>query len=108
MKSYELIKSIYERNMHKANIFLSQKQFSFFVSLQVSEGNFNTCPNHGQLKHHVCYIDQNGNWLDSLTLEESIKLDQTKIKKVELVPPPHYIRKNGFNLYKIFISPMVV
>lgn len=102
MKSFELIKQIYERAPNKDKAFLTKNQESFFFKLQTEEGNFNAYA--GGKKHNVCIIDKNGEWRIDLTKGEAIEMGEENIKYVELHYPPFYIKRNGFNLLRIVIK----
>lgn len=101
MNSVELVKSIYERAVEnkKAICWVSEKQEAFLFSLLYRENKVSK----GDVKQYIATILPTGEWVDNLTYGEAIKIGEQLLKRVYLVKPPHYIRREGFQIKKIII-----
>lgn len=101
MNSTELAKSIYEKaTQNGKQAWLSDKQNSFIFSLLEKEGRLN----ENSTSHFVAYIMPDGEWIQNLTIGEAIKIGEENIKKVYIVSPPFYIKREGFKAQKIIIK----
>ena len=100
MNSIELAKSIYERaKANKKQAWLSDKQNSFLFSLLCKEGRLDErCK-----KHFIATVLPSGEWVKDLTIGEAIKIGEENLKKVYVINPPFYIKREGFNAQKIVI-----
>lgn len=101
MNSIELAKSIYERATEQGKqAWLSDKQNRFIFSLLYQEGRLN----EKSSSHFIAHILPSGEWVSSLTINEVIKIGEENIKKVYIVSPPFYIKREGFKVQKIIIK----
>ena len=101
MNSIELAKSIYEKaTQNGKQAWLSDKQNSFIFSLLEREGRLN----EKSSTHFVANILPSGEWVKDLTIGEAIKIGEENIKKVYIVSPPFYIKREGFKAQKIVIK----
>lgn len=101
MTSIELVKNIYEKAVsdNKKNIWLSEKQESFLWSLLHAENKIKK----GDSKQYIATILPSGEWTDKLTYGEATKIGEELLKRVYIVKPPHYIRREGFQAKKIIV-----
>jgi hypothetical protein len=101
MNSIELAKSIYEKaNQYGKQAWLSDNQNRFIFSLLHKEGRLN----EKNKSHFIANILPNGDWVKDLTIGDSIKIGEENIKKVYIVSPPFYIKREGFKAQKIIIK----
>ena len=101
MNSIELAKSIYQRAVeNNKQAWLSDKQNSFIFSLLEKEGRLNERAS----SHFIAHILPNGDWIKDLTIGEAIKIGEENIKKVYIVSPPFYIKREGFKSQKIVVK----
>lgn len=101
MKSIELVKQIYEKATERGKkAWMSEKQSSFMFSLLFQEGRLE----ERAKCHKIGYILPGGEWVESLTYDEAIKIGLENLKVVKVKPPVFYIKRNGFNLNQIFIE----
>lgn len=101
MNSIELAKSIYEKAVENGKqAWLSDNQNRFIFSLLNKEGRLDEKAS----SHFIAYILPNGQWIKELTIGEAIKIGEEKIKKVYIVSPPFYIKREGFRAQKIVIK----
>lgn len=101
MNSIELAKIIFQRAVENGKqAWLSDKQNSFIFSLLYKEGRLNEkCS-----EHFIAYILPNGDWIKDLTIGEAIKIGEENIKKVYIISPPFYIKREGFKAQKIVVK----
>jgi len=101
MNSIELAKSIYERaEQNGKQAWLSDKQNYFIFSLLEKEGRLNKKSS----THFIAHILPSGEWIKDLTIGDAIKIGEENIKKVYIVSPPFYIKREGFKSQKIVIK----
>ena len=101
MNSIELAKSIYEKaTQNGKQAWLSDKQNSFIFQLLEKEGRLN----EKAPSHFIANILPSGEWIKDLTIGEAIKIGEENIKKVYIVSPPFYIKREGFKAQKIVIK----
>lgn len=101
MNSIELAKAIYERAIQNGKqAWLSDKQNSFIFSLLYKEGRLN----EKSSSHFIAYVLPNGEWIKDLPIGEAIKIGEENIKRVYIVSPPFYIKREGFKAQKIVIK----
>jgi hypothetical protein len=104
MTSIELAKSIYEKaKLNNKKAWLSDAQTRYMINLMYKEGNYNE---HSK-SYFIAYILPNGEWIKDLTYGDAIQIGQENIKKVKIVKPPFYIRRQGFNTLQIIIENFV-
>jgi hypothetical protein len=100
MDSIELVKSIYEKAAENGKqAWLSDKQNRFIFSLLYKEGRLN----EKATKHFIAHILPGGEWIKDLTIGEAIKIGEENIKKVYIISPPFYIKREGFIAQKIVV-----
>jgi hypothetical protein len=101
MNSIELAKSIYEKaTQNGKQAWLSDKQNRFIFSLLFKEDRLN----EKSKSHFIANILPNGDWVKDLTIGDAIKIGEENIKKVYIVSPPFYIKREGFKAQRIIIK----
>lgn len=105
MEALELVKQIYDRataNGKKA--WMSEKQSKWMFSLLSKEGRLSD----NVKNHHIAYILPDGKWVANMSLGEAIKIGEENLKTVMVHPPAFFIKRNGFNLYRIIVDQLVI
>lgn len=106
MTSIELAKSIYEKaQSNNKQAWLSEAQNRYIFSLLDKEGRLSI----KDTKHYIATILPTGEWINDLTFGEAIEIGKThnvdsyNLKRVYIVNPPFYIKREGFRAQKITI-----
>ena len=101
MNSTTLAKNIYDKAKEKnKQAWLSEKQASYIFSLLEKEGRLQET----NKKHYIAHIFPGDFWIQDPTLQDVINVGEENVKRVYIVQPPFYIRREGFKSLKITIQ----